>query len=67
MKRVMVRQKMTIQQIRDEYRDQYGAEVDEMGIMALVDVENMGWCRDGKTRWYHFTNSDGQPAVYYKY
>lgn len=36
------------------------------GIMALVEVENMGWCRDGLTRWYHFTNEDGQPAVYYK-
>ena len=37
------------------------------GICALVDVENMGWCKDGKTRWYHFTNESGQPAVYYKF
>lgn len=63
----MKRVQMSIQQIRDEYRDQYGPEVDEMGIMALVDVEDMGWCRDGVTRWYHFTNEDGQPAVYYKH
>ena len=37
------------------------------GICALVDVENMGFCKDGKTRWYHFTNEDGIPCVYYKY
>lgn len=37
------------------------------GICALVDVENMGWCRDRVTRWYHFTNENGDPAVYYKH
>lgn len=63
----MKRIKMTIEQIRNDYRYLYGAEVDKMGIMALVEVENMGWCKDGTTRWYHFTNDDGQPAVYFKY
>ena len=37
------------------------------GICALVDVENMGFCKDGVTRWYHFTDEEGNPAVYYKY
>ena len=63
----MKRVKMSIQEIRNEQRDRYGDEVDEMGIMALVDVEDMGWCRDGVTRWYHFENENGQPAVYFKH
>ena len=37
------------------------------GICALVDVENMGFCKDNVTRWYHFTDEEGNPAVYYKY
>ena len=65
----MQRVKMTLEQIREEsalsYIDPEAAKT--AGIMALVDVENMGFCRDGVTRWYHFTNADGQPAVYFKY
>lgn len=26
----------------------------DWGMMACYDVENMGFCKDGKTRWYHF-------------
>ena len=63
----MKRVQMSLSQVREEQRDVFGDEVDNMGIMALVDVENMGWCRDGCTRWYHFTKRDGQPAVYYKH
>lgn len=66
----MKRVKMTIEQIRDEQRcyfETMGEDVDRLGIMALVDVENMGWCKDGVTRWYFFTNEEGNPAVYYKY
>lgn len=66
----MKRVKMTIEQIRDEQRyyfESIGEDVNRLGIMALVDVENMGWCKDGVTRWYFFTNEDGNPAVYYKY
>ena len=63
----MKRMKMTIDQIRNEQRAIFGNEVDEMGICALVDVENMGWCRDGVTRWYTFDNADGVPAIYFKY
>ena len=62
MKRVV----MTIDEIREEssYFCQY--EDYSAGIMLLVDVENMGFCKDGVTRWYHFTNANGEPAVYYK-
>lgn len=59
--------KMTLQEIRASQKERYGQGVESMGIMALVDVENMGWCKDGVTRWYHFTNNNGKPAVYYKY
>lgn len=64
----MKRVKMTIEEIREESTAYYVNGCDNtMGIMALVNVENMGICKDGVTRWYHFTNADGNPAVYYKY
>lgn len=66
----MKRIRMTIEQIRDGQRSYFrslGEDVDNLGICALVNVENMGFCKDGTTRWYHFTNEDGNPAVYYKY
>ena len=40
--------------------------IDEYGIHELVDVEDMGWLKDG-TRWYTFKDSNGKPCVYYKY
>ena len=63
----MKRVKMTIEEIREE--STYFLMTNDMtaGITALVDVENMGFCKDGVTRWYHFTNENGDPAVYYKY
>lgn len=63
----MKRRKMTLEEIREESVYFAMTEDTEAGICALVDVENMGWCKDGKTRWYHFTDADGKPAVYYKY
>lgn len=63
----MARVKMTIEQIREESTIYLRTKDKTLGICALVDVENMGFCKDGKTRWYHFTNDAGQPAVYYKY
>lgn len=63
----MKRVKMTLDEIRKE--STYFLMTRDMtaGITALVDIENMGFCKDGVTRWYHFTNEDGQPAVYYKF
>lgn len=63
----MKRVKMTIDEIRAE--STYFAMTEDMtaGICTLVDVENMGFCKDGVTRWYHFTNENGEPAVYYKH
>lgn len=28
----------------------------------LVEPENMGWCKDGCTKWYHFRAEDGTPC-----
>jgi hypothetical protein len=41
-------------------------EAEGRGIMALVDVENMGWCKDDVTRWYTF-ELDGEPCIYFKH
>lgn len=32
-----------------------------------VPIENMGFCRDGVTRWYFFDAMDGTPCVTFKY
>ena len=45
----------------EEARKEYGYSNTD-GICACYDVENMGFCRDGVTRWYHFTSVDGKPA-----
>lgn len=63
----MTRIKMTLDQIRNESAMYAETQDRTLGICALVDVENMGWCKDGVTRWYTFTNASGQPAIYFKY
>ena len=40
---------------------------DYYGIMACYEIENMGFCKDGRTRWYHFISVDGVPAYTLKY
>lgn len=63
----MKRRVMTINEIRSE--STYFAMTGDKsaGICALVDVENMGFCKDGITRCYHFHDENGNPAVYFKY
>ena len=63
----MTRRVMRIKEIREESTYFRQTKDYNAGIFALVDVENMGFCRDGVTRWYHFTDEHGNPAVYYKY
>ena len=70
----MKRKYMTIDQIRKEaiergieYSLEEGESVNQLGICALVDVENMGFCKDDTTRWYHFTNNAGEPCIYIKH
>lgn len=62
----MKRRVMTLDEIRAESIYFMMTEDYSAGIMALVEVENMGYCKDGKTRWYHFTDGNGVPAIYYK-
>ncbi len=64
----MKRRVMTLSQIWDELSDydkEYWGNV-SVGICALVSVENMGFCKDGETRWYTFTDNNGNPAIYFK-
>ena len=50
----------------DEVREAVGETDESLGIMALVDVENMGFCKDSVTRWYIF-DLDGEACIYFKY
>ena len=63
----MKRRVMSINEIRKESIYFQMTQNLSAGICALVDVENMGFCKDNVTRWYHFTDEEGNPAVYYKY
>ena len=40
---------------------------DDWGMCACYDVDDLGYCKDGKTKWYHFTSVDGVPAFTLKY
>lgn len=44
-----------------EAREEYGYSESD-GICACYDVENMGFCKDGVTKWYHFDDVNGNPA-----
>ena len=63
----MTRRKMTLDEIREESTYFYETRDMTAGVCALVEVENMGFCKDGVTRWYHFNDENGNPAVYYKH
>ena len=58
MKRTYIPLHKALQEAREN--DERLTESD--GIYACYEVENMGFCRDGVTRWYHFTSVDGKPA-----
>ena len=61
---------MSIEEIRNEQRGYFeslGENVDTLGICALVEVENMGFCKDGVTRWYAFINENGEECIYFKH
>ena len=64
----MNRKVMTLQQVREMVEDGvYDPELDGVGICGLIEVENMGWCKDGCTRWYTFEDYDGEPCIYFKH
>ena len=57
MKRVYI----PIEKALKDARELYGFSQGE-GICACYEIENMGFCKDGKTRWYHFESIYGEPA-----
>lgn len=58
----MKRQYIPLQKALEEARKDNPRLLPSDGICACYDVENMGFCRDGVTRWYHFTSVDGLPV-----
>lgn len=36
-------------------------------INCLVEVENIGFCKDGLTKWYSFEDAEGRPCIYFKH
>lgn len=66
----MKRRVMTLQEIWDELSDydkKYWGSPTYVGICGLVAVEDEGYCKDGVTRWYTFTDNNGNPAIYFKH
>ena len=62
----MKRTPVTIDQVRAYARENGIEDADNLGIMALVEVENMGFCSDGVTRYYMF-DMDNKPCIYFKH
>lgn len=64
----MKRKVVTLQEVRKavaEYDPELASDM-SAGICALVSVTNMGFCKDGVTRWYWFNLGD-TPCVMFKY
>ena len=61
----MKRRVMTLDEVRKEF-EYFPNQFDGCGICAIVSVTDMGFCRDGVTRWYKFTDASGNPAIYFK-
>lgn len=61
----MKRRVVVIDEIRQ--KSDYFRETQDFsaGVCALVDIENMGFCKDGVTRWYMF-QLDDEPVIYFK-
>ena len=57
MKRVYIPITVALRQAREEY-----GFTENDGMCACYEVENMGFCKDGVTRWYHFESVEGVPA-----
>ena len=57
MKRKYIPIREAIRQAREEY-----GYPQNYGICACYEIENSRFCKDGTTRWYHFTSVDGFPA-----
>lgn len=63
----MNRKFIPLEKALKEARLAYPEMPQNAGIACYYAIENMGFCRDGKTRWYHFESVDGEPAFTLKY
>ena len=62
-----MRKYIPLKQALKEAKENNPFLTDSDGICACYDIENMGFCKDNKTRWYHFTSVNGVPAYTLKY
>lgn len=37
------------------------------GLAACYSIDNMGWTKDGTSRWYHFNDVNGNPVYTIKH
>lgn len=56
-----------IMQALREAREDDPTLTESDGMMACYDVENMGFCKDGVTKWYQFRDINGVPCYTLKY
>lgn len=57
----MKRQYLPLYKALKEAIEAYGYPED-YGLCACYEIENMGFCKDGVTRWYHFTSVNEVPS-----
>lgn len=57
----MRRKYIPIKKALEDARKEYGYP-NNYGICACYEIENAGFCKDGVTRWYHFTSVSGESA-----
>ena len=48
--------------MKRQYLPLYKALKEDYGLCACYEIENMGFCKDGVTRWYHFTSVNAVPS-----
>lgn len=58
----MKRTYIPLQKALKEAKENNSQLTKQDGICACYDIENMGYCKDEKSRWYHFTSVNGIPA-----
>lgn len=63
----MIKRKfIPISKALQQAREIYGFP-ENYGICACYDIENMGYLKDNRTRWYLFTDVYGEPAYTLKH
>lgn len=63
----MKRQYIPIHEALKQARENNPFLTKEDGICSCYEIENMGFCKGGVTRWYWFTDVNGNPAYTLKF